>query len=97
MLTKIGGKTLGCFDIASESDWPDSTSLPICVMITRSAGLSVCWPRIDRHFVSERPAPIIVANWREKMVMSLILTPVPKVIEFSEASRPPGCSRLTMT
>ena len=88
MLTKIGGNTRGCFASESESDWPVSMSLPTCWTMSRRYGLSVWLARMDRHLVSDRPALIIVENWRAKIVTSLDFTPVPNVMLFSEAKPP---------
>ena len=42
--------------------------------------------RIDRHLVSDRPALIIVANWRAKIVTSLGLTVTANWMLLSAAS-----------
>ena len=49
-----------------------------------------CWlARISRHCTSGRPASIIVANWRLKMTMSFVLTPLPRPgIFISESANP---------
>jgi hypothetical protein len=50
-----------------------------------------------RHFVRDRPALIMVENWRAKIVMSLGLIPVPNLMLFKVATRPAPSSKLTIT
>ena len=88
-----GGEDFGCLAIESESDCPASTSRPTWAMTSRSTALSVCVARMLRHFVSDRPALIIVANWRAKIVTSFGLTRPPPILNEATAD---FSSRLTM-
>ena len=49
------------------------------------------------HFVSDRPAPIMVANWRAKIVRSFGFTDDPIEMPFSVAMIPLDSSRPTIT
>src|SRR5882672_6016084 len=63
----------GCFDKASATVLPDSTSNTTFLVTSASALLSVCSARIVRACTSGRPELIIVENWRVKMTTSRVL------------------------
>src|SRR5512140_1554685 len=67
--------TFGCSLSASAKVEPPSTFALIANTTLRNAGLSICVPRMSRHWTRGRPASIIVANCRVKMRMSFPVTP----------------------
>jgi hypothetical protein len=80
MLTSSAGNSL-CRLNASDRESPFSTSSRTSISRSRSRALCVCSDRIARHLRIGRPDESIVANCREKMARSFVLTrPLPNVI-----------------
>ena len=75
-LIMIGGKTVLCFSIASDSETPVSTSLRIDARIRASSLFSVCSARMFSVRSSDSPAEVMVAIWRLMMARSLSPTPL---------------------
>ncbi len=92
-------KTSGWRPIASDSSAPDSTCSRTSSITVASTLSSVCCSRITSAVTTDRPASIIVANWREKTCSDFALTlPLVKPVFLAAgalsssthwASRPP--------
>ena len=77
MLRNRSSKTFLFLPSASASVEPASTSRVTSEMTLANAGFAVCDARMSRHCTSGSPAEIMVANWRVKIAISLVLTPPP--------------------
>ena len=87
MLTKRSVNAFLCFDNASASVLPDSTSYTTCFVTSASALLSVCRAKISRACTSGSPALIIVANCRVKITTSRVGTFVLRFAFFASRTR----------
>ena len=83
MLVNSASNVLGCFRIASASDWPDSTSERVCRITAAKFLSSSCVPRMSRHCTRGNPASIITENCRVKTARFFAATFLPVVPGFS--------------
>src|SRR6267143_2452824 len=82
--TNSVSKTFGWSLSESARVEPDSTFTFTLVSTSRKARLSSWLARMSRHCTSGRPASIIVANWRVKMMMSFWeIPPMPGSLKVS--------------
>ena len=86
---KILLNTSGCLPKAEDNVLPPSTSAMISWTISCIFLLAVCSNTVCRLCVNGNPAPINVASWREKTILSLL-----EIRLVKRASQPPSTSSL---